>query len=327
MPPEKEILISIVIPVKNGAPWLHECLQGIIGQTLFNKTEIIVVDSGSTDSTSSILKQYPVHVVSINPAEFNHGLTRNYALQFCKGNYVVMTVQDAKTVDKNWLQYLLDGFTSNDVVAVCGKQVVPHEKTTNPVDWYRPVSKGSITTYQFKDKAAFESLSPAQKMQIGSWDNVNAMYRKEALMATTFRRISYGEDAAWALDTISKGEKIAYTTMAMLYHYHKQDEAYAFKRTLTVMYLRYKLFGFTYDAPKRSLKSFLSMMKTILKSVNYNMAKTVYWLRYNNEILKGEKKAHKVFTAALKQGGHVLDEVHEKICGKPPVPLQATGVI
>src|SRR5689334_1039468 len=99
---ENNILISVVVPVKDGAPWLDSCIKGIMQQTLFAKTEIIAIDSGSTDGSLDILKKYPVKVVSIKPAEFNHGLTRNYALQFCKGTYVVMTVQDATATDDKW---------------------------------------------------------------------------------------------------------------------------------------------------------------------------------------------------------------------------------
>ena len=64
---EKKIVISVIIPVKNGTPWLDACLQAIINQTLFDQTEIIVIDSGSTDGTLELLKKYPVTVYSISP--------------------------------------------------------------------------------------------------------------------------------------------------------------------------------------------------------------------------------------------------------------------
>src|SRR4051812_45617109 len=88
--------ISVVIPVKNGAYWLDECIQGIMQQTLFHQTEIIAIDSGSTDRSVEILEKYPVRIYRILPADFNHGLTRNYGAQLSRGEYVVMTVQDAK---------------------------------------------------------------------------------------------------------------------------------------------------------------------------------------------------------------------------------------
>jgi rhamnosyltransferase len=93
---EERVKISVVIPVKNGEPWLDECIQGIMSQTLFNQTEIIAIDSGSTDGSLAILEKYPVRIYNLPPAEFNHGLTRNYGVQLCRGEYVVMTVQDAK---------------------------------------------------------------------------------------------------------------------------------------------------------------------------------------------------------------------------------------
>ncbi len=54
-----EPLISIIIPVKNGAFWLNELLPALQKQTLFHRTEMILIDSGSTDDTVSIIRQHP----------------------------------------------------------------------------------------------------------------------------------------------------------------------------------------------------------------------------------------------------------------------------
>ena len=49
--------ISILIPVRNGAQFLKECLDSIIGQTYTN-WELIIVNDNSTDSTEQILQDY-----------------------------------------------------------------------------------------------------------------------------------------------------------------------------------------------------------------------------------------------------------------------------
>ena len=69
--------ISVVIPVKNEAGKIRECIEGILSQSI-PVMEIIVVDSGSTDGTIEILQDYDiVKLVQIPSDQFNHGETRN----------------------------------------------------------------------------------------------------------------------------------------------------------------------------------------------------------------------------------------------------------
>lgn len=64
---------SIVIRAYNEAQHIGRLLDGIMQQTLIEQTEIILVDSGSTDDTLKIAGQYPVKVVTISPEEFTFG--------------------------------------------------------------------------------------------------------------------------------------------------------------------------------------------------------------------------------------------------------------
>ncbi len=52
-----EDVVSIVIPVYNAQDYLHECIDSALSQT-YDKTEIIIVDDGSTDNSPNILKKY-----------------------------------------------------------------------------------------------------------------------------------------------------------------------------------------------------------------------------------------------------------------------------
>lgn len=319
---EKEILISIVIPVKNGATWLHDCLQAIIKQTLFYCTEIIVIDSGSTDGTLELLNDYPVTVLEIEPASFNHGLTRNYGVQHCQGEYVVMTVQDAIAKDNEWLESLLQGFSEGEnVAAVCGQQVVPHHQDKNPVDWHRPQSAGVMRIIHFVTQTDFEKLSPFEKMAACGWDNVNAMYKKEILQRILFVKISYGEDAAWAKEALLAGYTLVYTPFAKVFHYHNENRDYSFKRALTAMYLRYRLFKYIPPVPRRNTIDILRQIKTIWVSKPLSFVQKWRWLQYNKEQFKGKKAAYKIFTESLAKGDAILDKVHHSYCETPPVPL------
>lgn len=311
--------ISIILPIKNAKPWIEKCLNGIIKQKYYDPCEIIVIDSGSLDGSLDIVQNYPVRLIQIDPNNFDHGLTRNLGVIESIGEYVIMTVQDAHAYDDNWIKKMLDVFEDPNVMAVCGKQIVPHDIDKNPIEWYRPQSKGEIVKYKFT-KEEFDSLSPQEKLNVCSWDDVTAMYRRSALMEIPFQKTSYAEDAIWAKEAILKGYTIAYQPEAMVYHYHLENSDFTFKRTLTTFYFRYKQFGYKYAKPKKTIIDWLRIINTLRKSKPLSMKQRFEWFLYNRQQHFAAVKAYNVFTEALSKSEDELDRVHSLYCGKPPIP-------
>ncbi|VDL68295.1 unnamed protein product [Nippostrongylus brasiliensis] len=50
--------VSVVIPVKNGLPFIEECLQSLYNQTFQGTWEICVYSDGSTDNTVACAKKW-----------------------------------------------------------------------------------------------------------------------------------------------------------------------------------------------------------------------------------------------------------------------------
>jgi rhamnosyltransferase len=313
-----EILFSIVIPVKNGDCWLDKLFQKLLKQTLVDQTEIIVIDSGSTDNSLEIIKRYPVKLIQIPSAEFNHGETRNVGVREAVGKYIVMTVQDALPVSDLWLQFFLDGFFNNNVVAVCGQQVVPHDKDKNPVTWFRPINKPAIISYHFSNSQEFEQLTPERKKQVCGWDNVTACYRKDILFQIPFRKISFAEDMQWAKDAIISGYTLVYNGFAQVHHYHQMNKEFAFKRNLTELYYRYKILGYVPPSARLSIKQHLSIIRILLREDITLKEKWKWWV-YNLNDFHQSKKAFHVFLDALNEGQMNLDKIHQDYCGVPPM--------
>jgi glycosyltransferase involved in cell wall biosynthesis len=78
-------LASIIIPCHNSARYLSETIESALAQT-HPDIEVILVDDGSTDETSSIAKSYPVRYVY----QENRGISaaRNKGISHCRGRYV-----------------------------------------------------------------------------------------------------------------------------------------------------------------------------------------------------------------------------------------------
>ncbi len=315
----EEILISVVIPVKNGEAWIESCLNAIQAQTLYHKTEVVIIDSGSTDRTIELLSKYNVKLIQIAPESFNHGLTRNLGVEHSSGEYVVMTVQDARAVNNKWLENLLAGFEMADNVAgVCGMQIVPHDADKNPADWYRPMSEPKPVVYRF-DNAAFHMLSPEQKKAVCGWDDVTAMYRKAVLKKIPFRKTGFAEDAQWAKDAYLAGYTLVFNPIATVYHYHYENPEYTYKRTFTVLYHMYRFFGYKPQMPQASLINTLRLLKLLWKESSLTLQAKMKWYKYNMQARTSINNAIADFIRIADAGEEVLDNKHQELCGMPPV--------
>lgn len=112
--------ISVLIPCYNEEASILACIDSCLAQTR-PVDEIVVVDDGSTDSSSDILKSYGgfVKVVSTDVASGNKSYAQELGLQHVTGDIVVMT--DADTVlDDKFVEYIEKDFSDSRVVAVCG---------------------------------------------------------------------------------------------------------------------------------------------------------------------------------------------------------------
>ena len=88
-------IISIIVPVYNAEKYIGKCIDSVIGQS-YSKWELLLVDDGSTDSSSEICKKY----LSDNRIHYlfqkNRGVSaaRNLGLQNTSGDYCLFLDSD-----------------------------------------------------------------------------------------------------------------------------------------------------------------------------------------------------------------------------------------
>ena len=89
--------VSVIVPVFNTAPYLRQCLDSLIGQTL-RDIEIICVDDGSTDESPDILREYGPREPRLKALfhERNRGSlqTRKTGAACSNGDYVMFLDSD-----------------------------------------------------------------------------------------------------------------------------------------------------------------------------------------------------------------------------------------
>ena len=72
--------VSVVVPNLDGAAWLPGCLRGLDGQ-VYGDFEVLIVDNGSTDGSAEASRAAGALCLAIPQREFNHGATRNRAIE------------------------------------------------------------------------------------------------------------------------------------------------------------------------------------------------------------------------------------------------------
>jgi glycosyltransferase involved in cell wall biosynthesis len=95
--------VSIIMPVRNGIPFLQECLDSIRNQTYTN-WELLVVNDHSTDETQQILEQYAEFDSRIKPTH-NSGIgiinALNTGYSLSNGEYITrMDADDIMPINK-----------------------------------------------------------------------------------------------------------------------------------------------------------------------------------------------------------------------------------
>ena len=95
MTQDTQPLVSVCIPVYNGAAFIAEAIESVLAQT-FTDYELVVLDNASTDETPLILERFKDRRLRIIRHASNIGATANFnaALHEARGNWIKILCAD-----------------------------------------------------------------------------------------------------------------------------------------------------------------------------------------------------------------------------------------
>ncbi|MFR0692314.1 glycosyltransferase family 2 protein [Enterobacterales bacterium AE_CKDN230030158-1A_HGKHYDSX7] len=261
--------ISVVIPTKNGGPLFGRVLARVLEQRIPGELEVLVVDSGSTDETLAIARQYPqVRLIEIPPQEFGHGKTRNLAVSQAKGEFVAMITQDALPASSDWLLNMAAPLLSNPSIAgVFGRHIAYPEASI----FTRRELEAHFDGFTRQPVVHLDSPSryaneEGYRQFLYFFSDNNAMLRRSVWEEIPYPEVDFAEDQAWARLVVEAGYHKAYAHDAVVFHSHDYALVERLQRSFDESYALGRLFDYQGGRGiKHAIRSLLALTRRDLK--------------------------------------------------------------
>jgi glycosyltransferase involved in cell wall biosynthesis len=122
------MLISIIIPCFNEKKYIEEIIKKVLDQNNISK-EIIIVDDGSTDGTTEILKkniETKVNKIIYLEKNLGKGNAIKEAIKFVNGEIILIQDADLEYNPKDYNK-MISPFISNDADVVYGSRFISND--------------------------------------------------------------------------------------------------------------------------------------------------------------------------------------------------------
>ncbi|MBN2430833.1 MAG: glycosyltransferase, partial [Acidobacteria bacterium] len=201
--------LSVIVPVRNGADTIADCVASLQAQT-YPVGEIIVVDNGSTDETIQRLEPFAVRLLR----EERRGsyVARNMGLRAARGSLVYFTDADC-VLPPDTVARLVATLQAQGVAGV-GGQVLPRPADT----WVGRF--GAVAGFLSYPQARGLVIRSPQTFLSGGLVTANILYRKDVLTEVGLfdETLPSGGDFDMCWRTLANGHALFFEPAAEVFH-------------------------------------------------------------------------------------------------------------
>lgn len=216
---DREIKVSIVVPVYNCEIFLPMCIRSILGQT-YENIELLLVDDGATDRSGKLCDHYAGNERVRVFHQKNAGVScaRNRGIAEAQGEYILFVDSD-DTIEEEMVETLVQAVKKEGAdCAFCG---LVHD--------YPGYSRNFPERQVEKVTGGHGAIREVLVNQIATAGPVCKMFHRSLLVSDGENGIfpsdlTIGEDAMAMIDALLKTKKAAFNTRP-LYHYNHRAES------------------------------------------------------------------------------------------------------
>lgn len=203
--------VGVVIRTLNESELLGTCLESLRRQRGGFDLDIVVVDSGSIDSTLEIAKLHRARILEVPPEDFDYGTALNLGFDEVVGEIVVVLSAHAIPTDDNWLQTMVAPFDDPKVAGVSSRQLPWPNASWKEVHRLHAQFGETRQLYNARnpDEPTFSNAASAIRFTV---------WRQHPFISTWA-----AEDMEWARRVIDLGWTIVYEPRASVLHSHDED--------------------------------------------------------------------------------------------------------
>ncbi|GAB4226970.1 MAG: hypothetical protein Kow0049_06660 [Stanieria sp.] len=225
-------LVSIIIPTRDLAKTLNNCLKSIFTKTTYPNYEVIVIDNGSQESATFECfeywkKQEPNRFKCYSlDIPFNYSQINNYAVEKSQGHYLLFLNNDTEIISNDWIEAMVEQAQRPSIGAVGALLLYP-DKTIQHAGVVLGI--GGVASHSHK---GYPSLLPGYFGQVITINNYSAitgaclMCRREVFeQVNGFEEklaIAYN-DVDFCLKLVQQGYRNIYLPHVKLFHYESKS--------------------------------------------------------------------------------------------------------
>ena len=258
---DKEIKVSVIIPVYQVENYLERAIDSVLAQTL-KEIEILLVDDGSEDASPEICdryaRDYPDLIRVIHKQNEGLGLARNSGVQASAGAYIAFLDSD-DTVEPEMYQELYEKAveTGCDIV-MCDVKIIYVEENRSTV----------VSTYGREEIDLPDYIANGNNITY----SVNKLYRRSIWEENRYEKMLF-EDIALIPSLVTKYPNISYVRKPFYNYYRRAN-------TISTTFV-----GDMADIIQ-AFRSFLDRSDPHYREeVVYNTAKQLYWNMTQSRVL------------------------------------------
>ena len=253
---KKEPLVSIIIPTKDYAKTLSDCLKSIYEKTVYKNFEVIVIDNNSIKPETFKLfdeykNKYSNFKVIKADMEFNYSKINNLAIKEARGEYILLLNNDTEVITPEWINYMVGYAMQNHIGAVGSKLIYPDNTIQHGGVM---LGMGGVAGHAFVNE---------DRNSIGTFGRLSVPYNYSAvtaacLMVKKSKYIEVGglteeltvayNDVDFCLKLVNKGYYNVFLPMVELYHFESKsrgqedtvEKKNRFKKESDYMYKKWK---------------------------------------------------------------------------------------